>query len=78
MRLEFDSKTSVHDQLMRLADSKKPGRKHQHRKGVKAAQRAKNKQLTSKRVIDKKIRVYRLSVAAYWRGEISDFPNKPF
>ena len=43
MRLEFDKNVPVWEQLLRVADAKAPGRKHQHRKGVKAKQRDKNK-----------------------------------
>ncbi len=69
MRLEFDKSTPVWEQLLRVSDSKEPGRKHQKRKGVKAKERDKLRQKRSASLKNKKSREFHEKVAAYWRGE---------
>ena len=74
MRLEFNAGTPLHEQRIRVADAKQPGRKHQKRKGSKAKekQRATAKRRTVLKA--KKARKFKSDVAAYWRGELETFP----
>lgn len=75
MKQDFDSSVPVHEQLLRVAKAKEPGRKHQKRPGVKAIERRK---LAAKRhaaLVAAKRRKFKDLVAAYWRGERDTHPG---
>ena len=75
MKQDFDSSVPVHEQLLRVAKAKEPGRKHQHRPGIRFLER---KKLTAKRrsaMLKAKRQRFTEAVAAYWRGERETYPK---
>lgn len=75
MHQTFDSNVSRADQIIRVANMKCPGRKHQHRPGNKVKQRI---ALAAKRNAAKQLRKRRVrnaQVAAYFRGERDTYPR---
>lgn len=66
MRMTFDSSVPLADQIRRIIKVK-TGRKHQHRIGPGRKQVRASK-------IDPKAKQRKL-VAAYWRGELDEFPD---
>ena len=75
MRLEFDQKMTRAEQFARVDAAKTPGRKHQHRPGVKARQRQKNMRIASANAKNKKAKQYKAKVKLYWLGELEYYPK---
>jgi hypothetical protein len=77
MRIDFDQSVPVAEQLVRTAAFKKPGRKHQKRKGARAKEKCR---ATAKRRIAlkaTKAAKFHAAVSAYWRGERDTHPMTP-
>lgn len=75
MRQDFDRSVPLIEQRMRVAAAKEPGRKHQHRPGIRANER---KKLAAKRhaaSMARKKAQFKALVAAYWRGERETYPQ---
>ena len=71
----FDAKVPRLDQVLAVAAAKKPGRKHQKRPGNKATQRAHDSAVRAAEMQTKQQRKRRNAVAAYWRGELDEYPE---
>ena len=75
MRLEFDAKVSRLEQLERYAKAKQPGRKHNKRPGVRASERARQRQKQLNALSQSRRKERNAKVAAYWRGELDEHPK---
>lgn len=75
MRQTFGKSVSVKDQLMRAAKAKEPGHKHQKRPGVKATERRNASAKRHEELQAIKDRKRRQRVAAFFRGEIDEYPK---
>ena len=74
MRLDFPVDMPLHEQLMRVASAKQPGRKHNKRPGVRAKDRQ-AAQVKKARVQRQKLDKRKSdSIRAYWAGESEENP----
>ena len=75
MRRDFPQSMPVWEQLLSVGDMQSPGRKHQHRKGVKAKQRVANTAKASAKVKQRKADLWHTQVRAYWLGLRETYPD---
>lgn len=75
MRQEFGNNITRAEQLMRVALAKKPGRKHQKRKGVKAKERDRVRVGRHNALVAARRKAFTMKVAEYWRGERAENPS---
>lgn len=54
----------------------KIGRKHTTAKSVRAQGKQRSRQLVERKAQDAHHRKFKSSVAAYWRGELTEYPTK--
>lgn len=76
MHQDFPQSMPVYEQLLKISYAKQPGRKHQHRPGIKAKQRVKNTEFKNKKFNQIKFDRYHLEVKKYWNGKRDTYPNK--
>ncbi len=77
MHFDFSSDLPPAEQKARAAAMRKPGRKHLKQPGIRAKERVR---ATARRgaLVTLRIRqTYCAQVAAYWRGDLDEFPPPP-
>ena len=75
MRRDFPQGMPHWEQLLSVGAMHTPGRKHQKRKGVKAAQRAKANIKASAKEKQRKASLWHAKVRAYWLGLRETYPE---
>lgn len=73
MRIDFPSTMPLHEQLQRLSERKRVGRKHCHKIGPTRAKKQPPNDQTRKAAWRK----YREQVALYFQGHRDTMPEKP-
>ena len=75
MKMDFDASVSRIEQLMRSAGARKVGRKHNHTPSRRVLDRRKAAHVRSCKMAAIKSKAFKQQVAAYWRGELDNFPQ---
>ncbi|GFM84994.1 hypothetical protein PSCICO_03930 [Pseudomonas cichorii] len=74
MRHEFPDNMPCCEQLLKVSQTRKPGRKHRKTAPNRCKQNQANAIRRSDAFKGKKIKAFREKVKAYWRGDLEKFP----
>lgn len=76
MKLDFDKSVTLQEQMMRVSKSKQPGRKHEHKPSSRVNEKRKASHVRALKIGSGKAKKFKEKVAAYWRGELQEFPQR--
>ncbi len=80
-RLDFEQGTERGDAFVRIGNKNRVGRKHNHQARGRAREKQRQNMLKGKEVdrarLAKKVKRFKMQVAAYWRGEVDAYPERP-